>query len=346
LACEFCPGQLMLLFTFDEDLIRIGIGYLRIAGWSYLLTSISQCYLTIMKVSEHASRSAVISSLAVILNILLNAVFIFGLLGIPAMNANGAAVATLIARIVELLFCLISSREKTYIRPDWPRFFHRTPDLARDFRKCCLPLIGGSLFWGVGFTSYTAIMGHMGADAAAANSVASVVRDLICCACNGIASAGGIMVGNELGAGDLERGKVYGIRLAKLSFLIGFASLALVLLLTLPVVQFMKMNDTARHYLVQMMVIMAVYMIGRCVNTVVINGIFAAGGDTLFDVYSLAVCMWGIAIPLALLGAFVLHWPVAAVYACTCVDEVGKIPWVMLHFRKYKWVKDLTRERV
>ena len=154
------------------------------------------------------------------------------------------------------------------------------------------------------------------------------------------------MVGNELGAGDLERGKVYGIRLAKLSFLIGFASLALVLLLTLPVVQFMKMNDTARHYLVQMMVIMAVYMIGRCVNTVVINGIFAAGGDTLFDVYSLAVCMWGIAIPLALLGAFVLHWPVAAVYACTCVDEVGKIPWVMLHFRKYKWVKDLTRERV
>ena len=78
--------------------------------------------------------------------------------------------------------------------------------------------------------------------------------------------------------------------------------------------------------------------------TVTINGVFAAGGDTLFDMYSLAVCMWGIAIPLALLGAFVWHWPVLVVYACTCLDEVGKIPWVMLHYRKYKWVKDLTRE--
>ena len=91
-----------------------------------------------------------------------------------------------------------------------------------------------------------------------------------------------------------------------------------------------------------MMIIMAVYMIGRSVNTVTINGVFGAGGDTLFDMYSLAVCMWGLAIPLAVLGAFVFHWPVLAVYACTCLDEVGKIPWVMYHFKKYKWVKDLT----
>jgi Na+-driven multidrug efflux pump len=86
-------------------------------------------------------------------------------------------------------------------------------------------------------------------------------------------------------------------------------------------------------------------MIGRCVNTVTINGVLDGGGDTLFDMYSLAVCMWGIAIPLALLGAFVFGWPVLAVYACTCLDEVGKIPWVMARFRKYKWVQDLTRRR-
>ena len=101
--------------------------------------------------------------------------------------------------------------------------------------------------------------------------------------------------------------------------------------------------DRARSLFIGMMIIMAFYMIGRCVNTIIINGVFAAGGDTLFDMYSLAVCMWGIAIPLALLGAFVFHWPVLMVYACTCVDEVGKIPWVMIHFRKYKWVKNLTR---
>lgn len=92
-----------------------------------------------------------------------------------------------------------------------------------------------------------------------------------------------------------------------------------------------------------MMVIMAVYMIGRCVNTVTINGVLDGGGDTLFDMYSLIVCMWFIAIPLALIGAFVLHWSPFLVYACTCLDELGKIPWVMARFRKYKWVQDLTR---
>ncbi len=93
-----------------------------------------------------------------------------------------------------------------------------------------------------------------------------------------------------------------------------------------------------------MMVIMAVYMIGRVINTVIINGIFAAGGDTLFDMYSLAVCMWGLAVPLAALGTFLFHWPVLLVYACTCLDEVGKIPWVLYHYKKYKWVKDLTHD--
>ena len=151
------------------------------------------------------------------------------------------------------------------------------------------------------------------------------------------------MVGNELGAGQLERGRVYGDRLNKLSWLIGLGSTLIVLAVTPAVVSYMKLTDTAHTYLIQMMLVLSFYMIGRCVNTVVINGVFAAGGDTLFDVYSLAVSMWGLAIPLALVGAFALHWPVIAVYACTCLDEVGKIPWVMYHYKKYKWVKDLTR---
>ena len=85
-------------------------------------------------------------------------------------------------------------------------------------------------------------------------------------------------------------------------------------------------------------------MIARCICTVVINGIFAAGGDTLFDMYSLAVAMWGIALPAAFLGAFVFHWPVLMVYGCTCLDEVGKLPWVFAHFARHKWVRDLTRD--
>ena len=343
ILCEFCPGILMMLFAHDPVLIEIGSAYLRIAGWSYLISGISQCYLTMMKVTDHVRAVAFISTCAVILNIILNAILIFGLFGLPRMDSKGAALATTIARTVELALCLILSEKRDYVRPDMKRLLHRRRELSADFTRQCIPLLGGGLLWGVGFTSYTAIMGHLGVDAAAANSISSVVRDLICCVCNGIGSAAGIMVGNALGAGYLELGKAYGIKLKNISYVIGIASTGVVLLLTPAVVRFVILTDEARSLLTGMMVIMSIYMIGRCVNTVTINGVLDGGGDTIFDMYSLAVCMWGIAIPLALLGAFVFHWPVLAVYACTCLDEVGKIPWVMIRLRKYKWVQDLTR---
>ena len=342
-ACELAPGILMGAFTGDAILTEIGSTYLRIAGWSYLMSGVSQCYLTIMKVTGHVNPSAWISSLAVIINIVFNSIFIFGLFFVPRMEAGGAAIATTLARAIELALCITVSSRDGYIRPDLSKVFTSEKRLTADFGKQCLPLLGGGLLWGVGFTSYTAIIGHMSSDAAAANSVASVVRDLICCACNGIGSASGIIVGFELGAGNLERGKVYGIRLMKLSYVIGFASMAVVLALTPIIVRMVLLTPKAHGYLTGMMCIMAVYMIGRCVNTVTINGVIDGGGDTVFDMYSLAVSMWCVAIPLALLGAFVFHWPVLLVYACTCLDEVGKIPWVMIRFRKYKWVRNLTK---
>ncbi len=342
-ACELCPQVLMGIFTNEAQLNDIGSSYLSIAGWSYLITGVSQCYLAIMKVTEQVKAGAFISSMAVITNIIFNSIFIFGLFGAPRMEANGAALATTIARVIELALCIILSTGKDYIRPALSRFLSVPKVLIGDFAKQCLPLMGGSLCWGIGFTSYTAIMGHMGVDAAAANSIAAVVRDLVCCACNGIGSAAGIMVGNELGAGNLELGKKYGIKLKNISYVIGFISTAIVLAVTPAVVHGVILTDAARKYLIGMMIIMSIYMIGRCVNTVTINGVLDGGGDTLFDMYSLIVCMWMIAIPLALAGAFVFHWSPLAVYACTCLDEVGKIPWVMYRFRKYKWVKDLTR---
>ncbi|SCX91563.1 putative efflux protein, MATE family [Butyrivibrio sp. INlla14] len=343
LMCEFIPGKLMHIFASDPQLIAIGTSYLRIAGWSYLLVGISQSYLSIMKVTENIKEGALISSSVVIMNILLNAVFIFGLLGAPRMEARGAALATTISRVIELVFCIVISFKPSYIRPALSRLFAIPLSLTGDFMKQYLPLLGGSLCWGIGFTSYTAIMGHLGVDAAAANSIAAVVRDLICCMCNGVGSAAGIIVGNELGAGKLDVGKAYGIKLKNISYVIGFISTALVLLVTPIVVKGVILTDAARNYLVGMMIIMSIYMIGRAVNTVTINGVLDGGGDTLFDMYSLIVTMWCIAIPLALAGAFVFHWSPLLVYACTCLDEVGKIPWVMHRFRKYKWVKDLTR---
>ena len=343
IGCVFFPRYLMRCFANDETLIAIGVKYLKIAGWSYLLTGVSQCYMAIMKVSDHVSRTAWISSVTVVINIILNSVFIFGLFGVPAYGAEGAAIATLIARVIEVLWCVISSYQNSFIRLELHNLFSFERLLAKDYWHCALPLLGAYLFWGVGFTSYTAIIGQLGPDAAASNAIAAGVRDLMCCLCNGLCTAGGILIGNELGAGRLEQGRKYGDRLAILSYIIGFFC-TFVILAVIPVVKhYMKLTDKAQGYLVGMFVILSIYMIGRCVNTIIINGIFSAGGDTMFDFYSLAVCMWGLAIPCALISAFCLHWHVLIVYSCTCLDEVGKIPWVMHHYRKYKWVKNLTR---
>ena len=343
IGCVFFPRYLMRCFANDETLIAIGVKYLKIAGWSYLLTGVSQCYMAIMKVSDHVSRTAWISSVTVIINIILNSVFIFGLFGVPAYGAEGAAIATLIARVIEVLWCVISSYQNSFIRLELHNLFSFECLLAKDYWRCALPFLGGYLFWGVGFTSYTAIIGQLGPDAAASNAIAAGVRDLMCCLCNDLCTAGGILIGNELGAGRLEQGRKYGDRLAILSYIIGFFC-TFVILAVIPVVKhYMKLTDKAQGYLVGMFVILSIYMIGRCVNTIIINGIFSAGGDTMFDFYSLAVCMWCLAIPCALISAFCLHWHVLIVYSCTCLDEVGKIPWVMHHYRKYKWVKNLTR---
>ena len=342
-GCRFFPEKLILCFAHDPELVRIGAEYLQVAAWSYLLTGVSQCCIGIMKVSDHVRRATVISSGAVVLNIVFNAIFIFGMCGLPAMGVRGAALATVLARIVELIWCVASSYQKTFIRLKFSDVATFDRVLSADFLRYMLPILGAGLLWGIGFTAYTALMGHLGPDAAAANAIAAVARDLMCCLCNGLAGGCGIMIGNELGAGRLELGKIYGERSMVLAFMAGGFS-TMVILAVIPLVShFIPLTELAHEYMKGMFMILSVYMIGRCVCTVVINGIFSAGGDTLFDIYSLVVCMWGIALPCAFAGAFWLKLPVLAVYACTCLDEVGKIPWVMLHYRRYKWVRNITR---
>ena len=341
IACSLMPETLMKLYTNEPELIKIGSNYLRIAGFSYLITGFSQCFLALMKVTDHVTTVAVISTTAVIVNIIFNAIFIYGF----GKGAEGAALATLVARIVEIAIVLILSFNKKYTRPELKGLTYFNKRLSLDFLKVLWPLVGAYLLWGVGFTSYSSFMGHLGTDAAAANSITAVVRDLTCAACEGLAAGCGILVGNELGAGHLDTGKLYGDRMLKISFVIGFMSTLVMLIATPLVLLMVKLTDEARTYLLQMLIVMAIYMIGRSVNSILINGVFSAGGDTYFDMYSLVIVMWCLAVPLAALGTYVFHWPVIIVYACTCLDEVGKIPWVVYHFKKYKWVKDLTRER-
>ena len=134
-ACAFFPKYLMLIFTNEPVLIDDGVSYLRIAAFSYLLTGFSQCYIVMMKISEHAGSAAAVSSITVVLNILLNAIFIYGAFGIRSMNVRGAALATLIARIVELLLAVIFSYRPGFIRLKVHELFVRNKQLSKDFMK-------------------------------------------------------------------------------------------------------------------------------------------------------------------------------------------------------------------
>ncbi len=151
------------------------------------------------------------------------------------------------------------------------------------------------------------------------------------------------MIGNELGAGNLKRAEKYGDWMIALSLICGAVSAIMIVAMIPPSLSLVSLSADATKHFYSMMYILAVYMIGCSLNSVINNGIFAAGGDTKFDFYSLAVVMWCIAVPLAAAGTFVFKWPVAVVYACTCLDEVGKIPWVIHHYKKKRWVKNLTR---
>ena len=343
LAAQLCPGLLMRIFTRDEVLIAGGVRYLQVVGLSYLMTGISQIFLCILKNSGQAMKSTVISSFSVVLNIFLNAVFIFGFWIFPEMGIAGAALATVIAKAAELLWLFAESYREGRIHLRMRYVIHTDPLLRKDFWKYTTPVLANEMVWGCGFTMYSVIMGHLGSDAVAANSIANIVKNLIACFCSGIGNGGGILVGNELGQGNLEKARSYGGRLCRISIVSGIISGLVLLALSPLILPVSNLSDVSAGYLRGMLLICSYYMIGRAVNATTIAGIFCAGGDSRFGLLCDTIVMWVIAVPLGLISAFVLNLPVLAVYFVISLDEMVKLPAVYRHYKKYAWVKDLTR---
>lgn len=343
LAAAFAPELLMKAFTNEPVLIAPGASYLRIVSGSYLCMGVSQAYLCIMKNSGRTLRSTVYGSTAVVLNLILNALLIFGLFGFPKMGIRGAALATLIARMVELVLVLLENRKKDVVRIRWKYLRSPDPRLQKDYCYYTAPVLANELAWGCGFTMFSVIMGHLGSDAVAANSIANIVKNIITCFCLGIGAGGGIIVGNELGEGNLEQAKVYGKKLCRVAVASGILS-GIVLLACRPLVFLSASNlsGQAQGYLEVMLLVCSYYLIGKSVNCTVIAGIFCAGGDTRFGLFCDTVTMWAIIIPVGLAAAFWLKLPVLWVYFCLNLDEIIKLPAVYRHYKKYQWVKNLT----
>lgn len=343
LAAAFCPEMLMRIFTNETELIALGVSYLRIVSGSYLCMGISQVYLCIMKNSGRALRSTIYGSTAVILNLVLNGILIFGLLGLPKMGIRGAALATLLARIVELVLVLLENQKKDVVRIRWE--YLKMPDaiLQKDYCYYTAPVLANELAWGCGFTMFSVIMGHLGSDAVAANSIANIAKNIIICFCLGIGAGSGIIIGNELGSGNLEQAKIYGKKLCRAAVVSGVLS-GLLLLACQPVIFLFASNlsGQAQGYLRVMLLICSYYLIGKAVNCTVIAGIFCAGGDTRFGLCCDTITMWAIIIPIGLAAAFWLKLPVLWVYFCLNLDEIIKLPAVYRHYKKYQWLKNLT----
>lgn len=331
------PMQLMTIFTNETVLIDIGAEYVRIASISYLLTGITQCYLCIMKTTGQTKESAAISSFALGLDTVLNAIFIF----VFHMEAAGVALTTTITRIVELAVVLFYSRKIT-VKPSAVASVSK--ELHRDFLKVSIPHLINSMVWGIGTTIYSVIIGHLGTAITTANSVASIVRKLAIAVCRGLGQGGEILLAGVLGSGDMKKGKEYGARLSQLSVLCGVVCAGLALIFGFLLSNFMALSDAAQADLQVMIWISAFYMLAQCINVVVVCGVFTAGGDTAFDAYSVAVTMWGVIIPLALAAAFWWKLPGLIVYFILSLDEAVKIPWVYAHYKKYKWLNNITRE--
>lgn len=343
-AAAFCaPGMIMRFFTPDPQLIELGSQYLRIVSITYLSSSINQCNMCIMKNTGRAPRASLIGSTCVIINLGLNAVFIFGLFGLPALGVRGAALATLLAQLICLSWGVFETVRFDRVRLRRRFLADLKMPLQKNFWKYTLPVMANSVVWGLGITMGSVILGHLGTDAVAANSIASIAKNLIACFCNGLAAGTAILVGNELGAGKLERARQYGSRLVVLAVVSGLVSGAILIALTPVIRSVAVLSDQSMEYLKWMIVVCAGNIVGMSHNSTTICGLFAAGGDTKFGFICDAITLWCVVVPLGFFTAFVLEWPVVAVYAVICMDELVKMPAVWRHYRKYLWVKDLTQ---
>lgn len=343
----FAPEWMMRLFTNDAELIQIGAGYLRVMSLTYLCWGFIEVYLAVLRSVGKVTIAMILNVLAFSLNILLNAVFIFGLFGAPRLGATGVAIATAASRAVELIGCIVVSllfSRDLKLNPAYMLISNKP--LLKDFVRLSLPALANDLSWSVAFSMYSVILGHLGTDAVAANSLVVVARNFGTVLCFGTASAGGILLGNVMGENDMKRAKEYASKLLKLTVITGAIGGVLILIATPFILHFASLSETAMHYLKYMLLINTYYVMGAAVNTTLIAGVFRAGGDTRFGLICDTIDMWCYAVPLGFIAAFVFKLPVLVVYFLLCTDEFVKWPWVIKRYMSGKWLQNITRDNL
>ena len=337
------PETVLLFWTNDPLLIQEGASYLRIVSFSYLCMTISQPYLSIMKSCERVRLSTRISVIALVINVTGNAILIFGLFGLPAFGIKGAAIATCIARFTELLICGRDYLKQNILSHDPRSFFQIPKELRHDFNRHCMPAFLNDLLWGFAFNMNSVIMGHLGSDMVAASSVVSIVREILTVVGFSIASGSAILLGKEIGEGNLELARKDASEILHLTVLVSLIQAGVLYAVSGFIPGLVVLSETAKGYLLYMLKISCLYTIGQVINTLLIASFFRCGGDSKYGVRLDLISMWGFAVPIGLLSAFVLHLPPLTVYTLLCLDEAVKLPFALYHYKQGNWINDLTR---
>ena len=339
------PERLVGIFTSDAEVIFEGAKYLRIVGLSYVFMAVTQVYLNIMRSIERVVVATVVYFVSLLVNIVINAVLIFGLFGAPRLEIAGAAIGTLCARITETAMVHLYARYKNKIVKIRVRNMVRIDRLLlSDYIRYAMPVIINELMWGLGTSANTAIIGHLGSEAVAANSVAQVARQLAQVVVFGISNATAIWLGKTLGERKPEHARAYARKFAVLSLILGILGGAFILLLGPVVSSVLTLSAVSRRYLGFMFFVMSYFVVGQAFNTTMVCGVFRSGGDTKFGLVMDVATMWGCSILLGAVAAFYFHASVPVVYVILMSDEIIKMPICWWRYRKYKWLRDVTRD--
>ena len=341
-VCVF-PRYMMGIFSNEKIIIDYGASYLRIVGISYVFTGISQIYEAVMKAVRQVQRSTIIVSVTLVLNVVFNAWFLFGWFGMPKLGVVGVALGTLLARTLELIWCMMEAFFGKGIPIRISYILTGNRELGRDFWKYALPITANGLVFGSTIAAYSAIMGHLGSDVVAANSVATMARNIAMVGCNGLASGAGIYLGSLLGGRELERAKTDATSIFRVTLLLGAVGGILILFARPFLLEILKLTPRAQNYLSEMLFINAGYVIAKAVNVLISNGINCSGGDTVFGLVCDTVVLWGIMVPLGFIAAFWLKLPPMVVYGILCLDELVKLPFMYQRYKTYRWAKNITK---
>lgn len=340
----FFTEEIMYLFTNDEAVVLEGVKYIRIVAYTFPMAAFTMTYLNLIRSIEKVVISTVVYGISLILNFAINYILIFGKFGFSPMGVEGAAIGTLCARLFEVVVVLLYSHyrlKEVRIVPKYMIFMDIT--LRKDFLKYSGPVIFNEILWGVGYSVNAAIIGHLGSNAVAANSVAHITRQLSMVVVFGMSNAAAIMLGKAIGENQINLAREYGKKSIQMALGGGLLGGLLILMLQPLILSVMGFEGMTASYTKIFLFMMSYYVVGQALNSMWIVGIFRAGGDTFFGMILDMTTMWFGSILLGSLAAFVFKLPVPVVYFILLSDELVKTPLSFIRYKKRKWLKNITR---